>query len=65
MALRTRFPSADVAAMVAAHPPLLSMEPEQLAAAVAAVQEAFPEASQVRAGVNAVALWRCLPSRSV
>lgn len=48
VALRARFPAADVAAMVAAHPPLLSMGPQQLDEAVAAVQREFPEASQVR-----------------
>lgn len=47
VALRLRFPASDVAAMAAAHPPLLSMTPEQLREAVAAVQREFPDASQV------------------
>ncbi|EFN52616.1 expressed protein [Chlorella variabilis] len=46
VALRLRFPASDVAAMAAAHPPLLSMTPEQLREAVAAVQREFPDASQ-------------------
>jgi hypothetical protein len=45
--LRVRFPQADVAAMVAAYPPLLRMSTDQLEAAVAAVRAAFPGASEV------------------
>ncbi|KAI3430850.1 hypothetical protein D9Q98_009260 [Chlorella vulgaris] len=44
--LRVRFPQADVAAMVAAYPPLLRMSTDQLEAAVAAVRAAFPGASE-------------------
>lgn len=50
LALRGRFPRADVAAMIAAHPPLLRMDGAEVEAAVAAVQRAFPQASQVRSG---------------
>lgn len=49
VALRSRFPSADVAAMAAAHPALLCMPSAELEAAVAAVAAEFPDASQVGA----------------
>lgn len=48
VALRSRFPTADVAAMVAGHPQLLRMLPEEVDAAVAAIACEFPEAAQVR-----------------
>ncbi|GAB4819869.1 hypothetical protein N2152v2_006915 [Parachlorella kessleri] len=46
IALRERFPAADVAAMVAAHPPLLCMTPDQLDAAASVVRQAFPDATE-------------------
>jgi hypothetical protein len=55
VALRRRFPGADVAAMVAAHPPLLRMDEAEVEAAVAAVRHAFPEASQV--GAAHMCVW--------
>ena len=57
--LRGRFPTADVAAMVAAHPPLLRAAAEEVEAAAAAVAAEFPEASQV--GARALACKRCGP----
>ncbi|KAL4420606.1 hypothetical protein ABPG75_010288 [Micractinium tetrahymenae] len=46
LTLRRLLPTADVAAVVAAHPPLLRMGQEELGAALARVREAFPEATQ-------------------
>lgn len=61
VALRARFPSADVAAMVAAHPPLLRMPAPELEAAVAAVAAEFPDATQVGWGRRARHAGAALP----
>lgn len=45
LALRQRFASADVGAMVAGHPPLLHMSAGELDAAVEAVRSEFPDLS--------------------
>lgn len=47
IALRALLPTADVAAVVAAHPPLLRMQLAEVEAALVLVRKAFPEASQV------------------
>lgn len=47
LTLRQLLPTADVAALVAAHPPVLFMAEEELDDALETVREVFPEASQV------------------
>lgn len=49
LTLRQLLPTADVAALVAAHPPVLRMARAELEDALAKVRYAFPEASQVSA----------------